>query len=228
VITVNLRDGVYWIVDGQHRIWAVREFFKDSDPGVVDCRVFDGLDDAQMAHLFLLINQHLKVDSHTKFLVACTAGEPVPTDIRRCVEALGLRIDQRHQKGSIGCTHTLMRLYAYGPDVLEQALVVARDAFGSDASGFDADFLFSLGRVFDRYRVNTGEDEDAASQIRHGDLVRRLAGVPLGVRGVLQRAEQVRLRVGAAKSQCIASAIIDIYNDGCEKGERLAPWWRTK
>src|SRR5215471_18814394 len=44
---MNLRDGIYWVLDGQHRVYALRENgFDDKD--TLDCEVYEGLTDAQM------------------------------------------------------------------------------------------------------------------------------------------------------------------------------------
>src|ERR1051325_3976125 len=49
---INHRDGIYWVVDGQHRIYALKENdFSDKD--VLDCEVYEDLSDAEMAEIFL-------------------------------------------------------------------------------------------------------------------------------------------------------------------------------
>src|ERR1051326_1826652 len=48
---INHRDGIYWVLDGQHRIHALKQngFEKDS----LDCEVYEDLSDADMADIFL-------------------------------------------------------------------------------------------------------------------------------------------------------------------------------
>src|SRR5262245_28992785 len=77
---INHRDGIYWVLDGQHRIYALKENGFDKD--VLDCEVYDGLSDAEMADIFLGRDARKPISPFDKFHVACTAGRDRETGIR--------------------------------------------------------------------------------------------------------------------------------------------------
>ena len=215
---VNHRLGVYWIVDGQHRIEAVKMFFAPSDPGSIECRVYDDLTDAEMADLFLGGDDRRAINVFEKFLVACTAEHQREMDIRRTIEAQGLKISQTKETGCIGAVGALGRVYdTAGAVVLGQTVRVIRDAFNGDPQAFDGQLIQGLGLVFNRYNGRTNEK----------DLSQRLAQFQSGARGVLRRAEAQRERTGNQKAQCVAAAIVDINNKGAKPAKRLPEWWKS-
>ena len=65
VPTVSSREGSYWIIDGQHRMEALRSCgFHDE---AVQCWVYEGLTSEMEAELFLKLNNTLPVTSMPKF-----------------------------------------------------------------------------------------------------------------------------------------------------------------
>lgn len=215
---VNFRDGHYWVVDGQHRVEALRVFFAPSDPGEIDCQVFTNLTDAEMAELFLAANRDRKaVGVFTNFMVACTAEEPEATAIRRMVEANGLKIARDAEDGSIRAVTALRKVYdAAGEIVLGQVLRVLRDAGDSSSEWFDARMIVGAGLVLNRFNGKTNQKLMAT----------RLSEVPHGVNGVLRRAESQRERTGNEKAQCVAATLVEIYNKNTSPKDRLPPWWK--
>jgi len=213
---VNLRDGVYWLVDGQHRVYALRQNdFKDE---LLECQVFEDLTDAEMADTFLGADDRKPVHPFDKFHIACTAGRARELDIQRTVETQGLKITQNGaDENSIGAIGALGKVYdRSGASVLGHVLRALRDAYGGDPKGFDAGIIDGVGLVFNRYgeRLNTTE------------LARTLTEASTGARGLLRRAEAQRQRTGNQKAQCIAATVVDIYNRGTDRTHRLPSWWK--
>lgn len=75
-----------------------------------------------------------------------------------------------------------------------------------------------LGLVFNRYNGRTNER----------DLGSRLSDLRHGSRELLRKAEAIRVRTGNQKKQCVAAAIVDIYNKGRAPlaKDRLPSWWK--
>lgn len=71
--------------------------------------------------------------------------------------------------------------------------------------------------VFNRFNGRTNEARlvDALGSVRNG---------PVGVR---RKAELIREKLDADLRHCIAAAVVDIYNKGCARTERLDPWWKA-
>lgn len=215
---INHRNGIYWIVDGQHRIEALKMFFAPSDPGLIECRVYEDLTDAEMAELFLGGDDRRAISVFEKFLVACTAERRRETDIRRTVESSNLKISQTKEIGCVGAIGALGKVYdRAGAVVLGQTIRTIRDAFGSDPLAFDGQLIQGLGHVFNRYNGRTHER----------DMVRCLTVVQHGVRGIMQRAEKTRLDTGSQKVMCVAATVVDIYNKSATRQQRLPVWWKS-
>src|SRR5262245_61503277 len=85
---INHRENKFLCVDGQHRIYGLRQNdFSDGD--LVDCEVYENLSDEEMADLFLGRDDRTAIGTFVKFHIACTAGYQRENAIRRVVEANG-------------------------------------------------------------------------------------------------------------------------------------------
>jgi hypothetical protein len=219
---MNHRDGIFWIIDGQHRMFALRENgFADYE---VNCEVFDGLSDEEAANVFLGRNDSKAVAQFDKFQVSCTAADPRATAIRRAVESQGVKISRALDENCVSAIASLGRVFDLagggntGEIVVGQVIRTIKNAFGGDPAAFDGQFIVGLGCVYNRYNGKTNERE----------LATRLATTQHGVRGILRRAEAQRMKTGNQKSQCIASTVVDIYNRGAgpRAKDRLPSWWR--
>lgn len=214
---INHRDSNFWVLDGQHRIYALKQNgFEEYE---LLCEVYENLTDAEMADIFLGRGAAKIITPYDKFHVACTAGYKRENDIRRVVESNGLKVSRSQDQGCIGAIGALGKVYDRSGDVvLGQTVRVLKNAFGGDSSAFDGPLIEGVGLVFNRYNGKTNEKELAA----------RLAATPQGVRGVLRRAESQRERTGNLKSQCVAATVVDIYNRGLgpRAADRLPSWWK--
>lgn len=214
---INHRDGIYWVLDGQHRIYALKQFgFGDKD--TIDCEVYDGLTDAEMADIFLGRDDRKPIPLYDKFHVAVTAGRKRERDIQRAVEANGQAISRSKDEGGISAVGALAAVYDRSGDVvLGQVVRAINLGFGGDPMGFDRAVIEGLGLVFNRYNGRTHEKQ----------LGSRLGELRQGARELLRKAEAIRVRTGNQKKQCVAAAVVDIYNKGRapRDSDRLPSWW---
>ena len=216
---LNHRDGMFWVLDGQHRLYALKQFgFGDKD--ALTCEVYEDLTDSEMAEIFLGRDARRAISQYDKFHVSCTAGRQRENDIRRVVEANGLKIGRHKEENTIGAIGALGKVYdRCGDVVVGQVVRAIKQAFAGDPSAFAPELIEGVGLVFNRYNGKTNEKELAA----------RLAATPHGVRGLLRRVESQRERTGNQKSQCVAATVVDIYNKplGPRSSERLPDWWKS-
>lgn len=214
---INHRESIYWVLDGQHRIYALKQFgFGDKD--VVDCEVYEDLTDAEMADIFLGRNASKPVPLYDKFHVACTAGRRRERDIRRAVESNSQKI-ARDKTDGISAVGALGSVYDRSGDVvLGQVIRTINLGFGGDPMAFDAAVIEGLGLVYNRYNGRTNEK----------DLGSRLAELRQGARELLRKAQAIRERTGNQKKQCVAAVVVDIYNRGLgpRAKDRLPSWWK--
>lgn len=211
--TVNLRDGSYFIIDGQHRIEALREIGFGGEQ--VQCWTYEGLSETDEAEMFLKLNDYLAIPAIPKYRAAITAQRPAETDIDRIVRSLGLVVSASKMPGAIQAVGTLGRVYSRsGPKVLSRTLRLTRDAYGD--SGMEAIVIDGLGLLCHRY--NGELDESVAL-----DKLSRSHG---GVNGLLGKAEKLRRETGQQKAHCVAAAAVEIINAG-RGGKKLPTWWKA-
>ena len=77
VIWLSFRDGHYYIVDGQHRFYALVEWLDGDNWEVIEvekCMVLTNLTIEDEAELFLDLNNRKAVNFYDRFQVSLTAG----------------------------------------------------------------------------------------------------------------------------------------------------------
>ncbi len=212
---VSHRGGWYYLVDGQHRVAALKLWLGSCYHQEVQWWCYEGLTEAQEAGLFLRLNDTLTVGAFAKFKVAVQAGRDAEADVDRIVRALGLRISQGRAAGGIGAVATLRRIYDRGgPAVLSRALRIIRDAYGE--AGLDGPVIEGIALLCQRYNGDLSEQH----------AIKRLGATHGGVAGLVNRASQLRQSTGNAPAQCVAAAAVELINRG--SGSRKLPgWWRN-
>ncbi len=207
---VSKRDGKYYVIDGQHRVEAMRLMGWGDQQ--VQCWVHDALSEAQEADLFLWHNQRKAVQAFDKFRIAVVAGREQETDIDRIVRAAGLKIASAKGDGGIGAVTSLERVYRHGPKVLARTLKIVRDAYGD--AGMDGQIIQGVGLVCARYN---GELDD-------NKAVARLGSARGGVGGLTSKANVLRKATNKPVPHCVAAAVVDTINAG-KGGKKLPNWW---
>jgi hypothetical protein len=211
--TVNERDGWFYIIDGQHRIEALRQFgLEDS---LYQCWTYVGLTEEEEAERFLKLNDVLIVDVFSKFRVGVRAGRETETDINRIVRAQGLCVSRDEIEGAIRAVGTLRRVYLRdGAAALGRTLRIIRDAYGD--AGLEAPVIDGIGLLCSRYN----------GQLVDEKVVTQLSRAHGGVNGLLNQAEELRRTTGNYKSHCVAAAAVKIINRA--KGPKLPSWWKSE
>lgn len=211
--TVNHREGHYYILDGQHRIEALKQIGWGDQQ--VQCWTYDDLTDAEMADRFDRLNDVLAVHAFDRFRIRVNAGRDIESDIDRVVRAQGLVVSRDKIDGAVGAVGTLRKVYTRGgASTLGRTLRIIRDAYGD--AGLDAHVIDGIGHLCQRYN---GQLDDQA-------LVQKLSNSHGGVSGLTNKAEIIRRQTGNAKGLCVAAAAVEIHNTG-RGGKKLPSWWAT-
>lgn len=213
---MSYRDGLYYIMDGHHRVEAVKRWLgKGWEDQCIQCWVATGMSERDEAETFLILNDTLNVDALQKFRVAVQANRPLESDVNTIVQSEGLCVSSQQTPGAIGAVGTLKRVYSRdGKECLRRALVITRDAYGDP--GLSAKVLDGLGLLCGRYYGIL--DEATATKALHNTLG--------GVNGLLGRAEALRQKTGNSVGACVAASAVQIINRG-RRTKRLADWWKA-
>ena len=199
-------DGVNWLVDGQHRVYAIVHSGYASPADEIECEVYLGLDIVGMARMFLGRNNATPVTAYERFGIAVTAGYSPEVEIDKLVSSLGLKVG-RSAQGNVFSVVALRRVYLRnGADILERALVVLRDAYHSSPEAFAARLIDGISMALASY-----------SRIDDKRLVRALASAPQGVLALLRRADRYHARLGRSLADCVAGGAVDLYNEAGRK-----------
>lgn len=211
-LTVNQRDGKFYVIDGNHRRMAlIQHGWGDQQ---IQCWTYEGLTEEQEAEVFLKLNDTLAVRAIDRFRVGVVAGREVESDIDRIVRAQGLVVTQDKIPGAIAAVNTLGRVYARADaKTLARALGIIRDAYGD--AGMEAAVIDGIGHLCQRYN---GELNDQ-------DVINKLGNINGGVNGLVNAAQRIRLSTGNAKGQCVAAAAVEVINRG-KGGKKLPSWWK--
>ena len=214
---VNQVDGIHWVIDGQHRMYALGKQPAATRGTTIECEVYENLSEQEMADLFLGRNNARPVTVFERFTVGVTAGHPRENAIMKIVTAAKLEIKRDHQKGCIVAVGGLQRVFdLQGGAILGQVLRTLREAYDAAPNAFGRAPVEGLGLVYERY----------GSQIDDQALVGALGQDRHGIHGILRRAEEYRERVGRGQPQCVAAAIVDVYNQARKGKARVRRWWR--
>lgn len=213
-LLVNERDGKFFLIDGQHRFKAlIRWLGTGWETQKLACACYSGLTESQEAEMFLRHNDTLAVNILDRFKVAVSAKRPLEIGIKNVVESLGLHIGYDMCPGRVAAVGTLKRVVERSDlATLGRSLKILRDSYGD--AGMDAHVIDGMGHLCKRY--NGTLDESKACE--------RLGAARGGVRGLLNRAEEIRLRTGNTKGVCVAAAAVDIIKTG-KGGQKLPSWW---
>lgn len=213
--TLSMRDGHYFILDGQHRIDAIKRWLGDGwESQLVECYVYVGLSEQQEADKFLRLNDAKQVSAFDKFRVGISARREEVLAIKSVLDAEGLCVSRDKVPGGIGAVGTLRKIFKRaGPETLGKSLRIIRDAYGD--AGFEARVIDGISHLCQRY--NGTLEEPVA--------IDRLSNAHGGVNGLLARAEVLHKQTGNTKAHCVAAAAVDIINSR-RGGKKLPSWWK--
>lgn len=210
VLTVNERDGTFWVIDGGHRLKAlIKMGYEDQ---MVQCWTYHGLTEKQEADLFLDLNNVRVVSAMDKFKVAVVADRGVESQINAIVQDAGLSVGTSGA-GSVNCVAALRKVYAMGGGaVLERTLRIIRDAYGKP--GFSAKITEGVGLFVSNYEHAFDEDR----------LISKLSHKLGGVNGLLSQAAVTKSTYGVTGAVAVAASVVETYNQG-RGGVKLPAWW---
>ncbi len=200
------RDGNLTVIDGQHRVLALRSLGVD-DP--VWCRLYEGLTPQQECDLFLKLNNRRNVTAVDKFRIGVGAGLPDCVAIDALLRERGLAIAgeaQRRGAAPISCAATLRSYWGKaerersGPQAVAKALDAALAAWGPEGDSLHQIVVGGLCELFlDNGWVETGRLAEKLSK----------AGSPAGLIG---RARTRNEYESSSLSRCMAKICAEIYN----------------
>lgn len=209
VITVTLpvgEGGVHHVIDGQHRVAAIRQAWGDGQK--VPCMVLNVDDPKRAADIFSQINgKRSRPQAIDLFRVGVTAGYEAEVAVNKLVTGLGYHVGFDSTDGSISAVAMCLSIYRrHGIARLRDTLTVIQGTFGKSRESVDAAvlngytrFLVTYGTQIDRQRLV----DRVAKQYTPGRLI-----------GAARNWRDMK-RISVADG--IARVLLDTYNHGLKR-----------
>jgi len=207
VVTLPNGNGIYHVVDGQHRKAAIQKLYGEDEK--VPCRVVNASDPSRAAAIFEKINTGRRTPKGVElFNVRVTAGNEDEVAINKVVTGLGYRISHAVEDGTIRAVSALIGVYKnYGLEVLKETLMTIKGTWDKDAHAVDGPIIEGYGALlaehrghidWRRLREQIGKTFTPGRLIGHAKADRELHGGTIGksVCRVLTRAYNQGLRAG--------------------------------
>lgn len=211
------KDGSYHVVDGQHRVEALKAMNMLDEE--IECLIYEQLTLAEEAALFRRLNHAKQVQPIDRFRIRVVEGDPVACQINDLLNAYGWKVTGgRRASGGFSAVSAVERIYR-GPKGNEQNLGLLRDtvdiivkSWGMDQSGAKAEVLRGIAAVLKEYGDKVDKPKLIRELSKYGGGPRRLLGVARGLRDMR----------GGAVSDAMAETIITMLNKG--KQNKLPVW----
>lgn len=200
-------SGQYHIVDGQHRVIAVRELFGENE--CVPCNVFDVDDPQRAAEIFDRMNTRRKPPATVAtFKVRVTAGHEVECAVNRVIKSAGYKVDNNLSDGTIravaACVFSFQR---YGAESLKAGLDALSATWGKNSDAVDGRLIRGFSALFGEYGAEIDKKrlyERVAKKFTPGRL--------------LSAAKAAREMLQINLSDCVSEVVRRAYNEGLRSG----------
>ncbi|GHU53708.1 hypothetical protein FACS1894132_06640 [Clostridia bacterium] len=149
---VSERDGKYYIVDGTHRVAALRRLNYENAMFIV----LEGMTYEQEADYFRRQNENTRqLTMYTRFKAGLESGDEACLKINAVVEKNGFTIGTTaRQFNTITAIFALMTIFdSYGEDVLDQTLKTICTAWDGNPQAKNREFLVGVSEFVHRFKV---------------------------------------------------------------------------
>lgn len=209
IITVSKRqDGSTIILDGQHRIEALRIAGKTGYE--IDCRVLNGLTIEEEARTFRILNNTKKPNLIDHFLIRVVEGDSTAIDITKILGRFGWQPSRSKSDGSFSAISTIEAIYRGSREAAWSTIQTITEAWENNITAANGQIISGIGSAYQRYG-----DEIIVSR-----MVQQLSRIPpteFIARARALAAARAR-RVGCA----ISELAIAEYNR--QRGPKLPDW----
>jgi hypothetical protein len=210
VLILSARGGTLWVVDGQHRLAAMRERGTHS----VSAIVLTGLSQREEAALFVDYNRsRAALNEWDMFRAELVAGSPAALGIVTVVNQLGLTLTRIPSPRNVIALGSVRRIYNMGGAVLlGKTLLTIKNLWTHERLAFGGMMIYGLGLFYYAFEKHPLFDEQRAHSVLESNT-------PLVF---LRRAQEISFNIGRkSNSAQVTEAIRVVYNDGLGRNRQL-------
>jgi len=152
-VTVSKRNGMFYIIDGQHRLALAKLVGLNS----LMALVYEGLSYEDEAKYFNALNgangESRKPTNQERFNASIEAKDPVAIDISKIVEKAGYRISKTKDNGGIQAVNSIQDIYTkYGATHLYYTLLLIKSTWGGEEYAVHAKILLGVSEFMNTYK----------------------------------------------------------------------------
>jgi hypothetical protein len=215
VIHVSRRsNGTYHVMDGQHRVAAMRVLGMDETP--VPTHLYEGLSKAAEARMFRRLNNTRQVQALDRFRVRIQEGDAVACEIADILRSHGWTIAKSGNRGSFFAVSAMEKVFRAketgDPATCDALIRIATAAWGHNSDALRAEIVTGLGIMLRRH-PNLDMDK----------LTNELSRQEGGPLGLISRARQLHGIRNGRVSDAMAEILVNHYNNR-RKINRLPEW----
>jgi hypothetical protein len=225
-ITVSKRrDGSFWVLDGQHRVEAVRLMCGEDPATKVPALILRNLDQAAEARIFYKLNRHrLQPTTGDAFKARLVFGEPVAVAIKATLDRHGVALRfwgtelAANECAAMAALETLSR-----SGRLDRVLDLIGRAWPSEVGAYKGRYLLGIDRFLgDWGRYFALSDDSQLAAHRMDRLIDVLA--TMGPRGLEKGADFYVETIHARVATACSRAIYQQYQKSLRGRLRLPDW----
>lgn len=200
-------SGTYHVIDGQHRVTAVRQLFGDNEQ--VPCTVYKAETAGRAAQIFDEINTGRKAPSAVDtFLIRVEAGYETETAVHNIIVDQGFRVGTTQSDGCIRAVQACTSVYKqFGADILQYTLMILQVIWGKDHNAVDAPVIRGTARFLAQY----------GQQIKPQRLTGRVSK-ELTPGKLLSQAKAWAEMSKKNRVEAICEILVNTYNNGLKQG----------
>ena len=151
---VSLRNGRYYVFDGQHTI-AAREERNGGKPLPILCKVYMGMTESDEAMLFAQqTGESADLTAGARLRAEIYSGNPIAMSFLKATESTGLMLDLDQQRGTkrLACVATAFNEFQrVGAEKYKEALSLLLEAWNGDPDSLRAETVTAMCRFVELY-----------------------------------------------------------------------------
>ncbi|MFJ3504491.1 DUF6551 family protein [Streptomyces sp. NPDC090135] len=205
---LSQREDALYAVDGMHRVYACQLILTGKVPvsdevreavRTITCEIHSGLAMANEASLFIIKNKESsKVGPNDEFRIGVLAGHPLFVDTSTVLEKHRLKVGSSSADGVRGIKGILSIVTEHGPEILDQSLTIAEDAWGRTPDTWHSVTIGGIATVISRHPDVVKPTELAQKLKRQGDPISFRSKIQVTATNNNTRADGTKGRLKAA------------------------------
>jgi hypothetical protein len=201
LIVVSERDGMLFLVDGAHRVAAMRKMQVNICPAVV----LQGLTAEDEADYFRKQGENTRpLSTYDRFKAGLVANDPVCIEIDAIVKQNSFALKKAfYGNNRIAAVSTVQRIYKiYGGDILDKTLMLMRETWGGYDTIARNEYLLGVAEFV--YRFGTIDFIDKFKNMKFNHIYQRYQ----------------MLREGMPNGKAFFMALVQRYNEGMHNSKK--------